>query len=195
MSEYSTCKRIILRLIRIITGNKGVWCKKGIKNHFAEGTILYEPCSIGNYNYFAPYTLAYNAKIGNYCSIGPGCRIGLAEHDIHAISTRACINNGKEEMQLFDYEHPSVIGNDVWLGANVVIKQGVKIGDGAVIGANAVVIKDIPPYAVAVGIPAKVVKYRFEPQRIHELVSSQWFDNNYLEAKATVVKISEMESE
>ena len=124
MGELPIYKRILLRVGRILTGNKGVWCKKGRYNHVAEGTILYEPCTIGNYNYFAPYTLVYNAVIGNYCSIGPGCRIGLADHDISAISTRAIINNGSEEMKLFDYDKPSVIGNDVWLGANVIVRGG-----------------------------------------------------------------------
>lgn len=186
MGEMPIYKRALLRLGRILTCNKGVYCKKGIKNHVAGGTILYEPCTIGSYNYFAPYTLAYNAIIGNYCSIGPGCRLGLADHDIHAISTRAMINNGAEEMELFDYEHPTVIGSDVWLGANVVVKQGVTIGDGAVIGANAVVTRDIPPYAIAVGIPAKVKSYRFEEGSIKKLLESGWFDCAPEEAKAKV---------
>lgn len=186
MGELPIYKRAILRLCRIITGNKGVYCKKGVKNHVAGGTILYEPCTIGSYNYFAPYTLAYNVTIGNYCSIGPGCRLGLADHDVHAISTRATINNGAKEMELFDYAHPTVIGNDVWLGANVVVKQGVRIGDGAVIGANAVVTRDIPPYAIAVGIPAKVRSYRFEEDKIKKLLESGWFNCAPEEAKEKV---------
>ena len=190
MGEMPIYKRAVLRLLRILTGNKGVYCKKGIKNHVAGGTILYEPCTIGNYNYFAPYTLAYNAVIGNYCSIGPGCKLGLADHDIHAISTRATINNGTNEMELFDYEHPTVIGSDVWLGANVVVKQGVKIGDGAVVGANAVVTHDIPPYAVAVGIPAKIKSYRFEEESIKKLLESGWFNLSPEKAKETVRVVS-----
>ena len=182
MGELPIYKRALLRLSRILTGNRGVYCKKGVKNHVAGGTILYEPCTIGDYNYFAPYTLAYNAIVGNYCSIGPGCKLGLADHDIHAISTRAMINNGDKEMELFDYDHPTIIGNDVWLGANVVVKQGVKIGDGAVVGANAVVTHDIPPYAIAVGTPAKVKSYRFDEENIEKLLSSEWF--NYVPEKA-----------
>ncbi len=189
MKQMTNLNRVLIRLSRILTGNKGVYCNKGAKNHVAEGTILYEPCTIGSYNYFAPYTLAYNATIGNYCSIGPGCRLGLADHDIHAISTRATINNGAEEMELFDYDHPTVIGSDVWLGANVVVKQGVRIGDGAVIGANAVVTRDIPPYAIAVGIPAKVRSYRFEEDKIKKLLESGWFNCVPEEAKDKVRKL------
>lgn len=190
MGEIPIYKRALLRLGRVLTGKKGVYCKKGIKNHVAGGTILYEPCTIGSYNYFAPYTLAYNATIGNYCSIGPACKLGLAEHDIHAISTRTTINNGDAKMELFDYEHPAVIGNDVWLGANVVVKQGVKIGDGAVVGANAVVTRDIPPYAIAVGLPAKVKSYRFEEESIKKLLDSGWYNYAPAKARETARKLS-----
>lgn len=186
MGELPIYKRILLRICRIMTGNKGVYCKKGKNNHVASGTVLYEPCTIGNYNYFAPYTLAYNAVIENYCSIGPGCRIGLADHDVHAVSTRKIINNGSEEMELFDYDHPTVIGSDVWLGANVVVKQGVKIGTGAVVGANAVVTHDIPPYAIAVGVPAKVSSFRFDEKQIEKFLNSNWYNFELDEAKELV---------
>lgn len=183
MEKYPIVKRVLIRFLRCVTGQKGVWCKKGKKNHIASGTILYEPCVVGNYNYFAPYTLAYNAKIGNYCSIGPGCKIGLAEHDLYAVSTRASINNGNGEMELFDYSNPTIIGNDVWLGANVVVRQGVTIGDGAVIGANAVVIDNIPPYAIAVGIPANVKSFRFDKNTIDLLINSEWYNCDIEDAK------------
>lgn len=191
MLDISIIKRILNRFIRIITGHKGLYCAHGKENHVSEGTILYEPCSIGSNNYFAPYTLAYNARIGNYCSIGPGCKIGLAEHDITAISTKANINNGGEEMDLFDFNNPSIIENDVWLGANVVVKQGIKVGTGAVIGANSVVISDIPPYAVAVGAPAKVKKYRFDKSKINEILESKWFEKDATAARRMVKDLSE----
>lgn len=191
MLDISIIKRILNRFIRIITGHKGLYCSHGKNNHVSEGTILYEPCSIGSNNYFAPYTLAYNARIGNYCSIGPGCKIGLAEHDITAISTKANINNGGEEMNLFDFNNPSIIENDVWLGANVVVKQGIKVGTGAVIGANSVVISDIPSYAVAVGTPAKVKKYRFDNSKINEILESKWFEKDVTAARRMVKDLSE----
>ena len=72
----------------------------------------------------------------------------------------------------------TIIGNDVFIGANVTLLDGVKIADGAVIGAGAVVVDDIPPYAVAVGVPAKVVKYRFEEQTIKALLEKQWWNGN-----------------
>lgn len=192
MGELSLFKRILFRTGRILIGSKGVWCKKGKKNHIAGGTILYEPCTIGSYNYFAPYTLACNATIGNYCSIGPGCKIGLANHDIHAISTKADINNGSEKMQLFDYDKPTVIESDVWLGANVVVKQGVHIYEGAVIGANAVVTRDIPAYAIAMGIPAKVKAFRFMENDQRRISDSKWYLYEPEDAKKTIRKLKKV---
>ena len=84
------------------------------------------------------------------------------------------------------------IGNDVWLGANVVVMQGVKIGNGAVVGANAVVTKDIPPYAVAVGIPAKIIKYRFDDEKINQIQQSCWWNYDLDEAAKIVEKLSYM---
>jgi serine acetyltransferase len=71
---------------------------------------------------------------------------------------------------------PIVIGNDVFIGANVTILDGVTIGDGAVIGAGAVVSKDIPPYAVAVGCPIRVVRYRFDEEKIEALKRIEWWN-------------------
>jgi virginiamycin A acetyltransferase len=69
----------------------------------------------------------------------------------------------------------TVVGNDVWIGHGVTIKGGVKIGNGAVIGSGAVVTKDVPPYAVVAGVPAKIVKYRFDNATIRELQATEWW--------------------
>lgn len=69
-----------------------------------------------------------------------------------------------------------MIGHDVWLGRNALILSGVNIGDGAVIGAGAVVVKDIPPYAIAAGNPARVIRYRFDRQQIAALEKIQWWN-------------------
>lgn len=71
---------------------------------------------------------------------------------------------------------PITIGNDVFIGMNVCILDGVSIGNGAVIGAGAVLNKDIPPYAIAVGVPARVVKYRFAPDIIEKLQEIEWWN-------------------
>lgn len=109
--------------------------------------------------------------IGNYCSIAPGCRFLLSgEHNLNTISTFPF------KVKKFGYAGEAkskgniIIGDDVWIGAESTICSGVKIGQGAVIGAGSVVTKDIPPYAVACGVPAKIIKYRFSENLINKLL-------------------------
>ena len=138
---------------------------------------------IGNYSYIAKNCSISRCSIGKFCSIGPNFCCGLGIHPITGISTAPmfysvakqngitlCKENKDEESK------QTLIGNDVFIGANVTVLDGVAIGDGAVIGAGAVVTKDIPPYAVAVGVPAKVVKYRFDEKTIKALLEKQWWN-------------------
>ena len=183
-------KQIMHRIARIASGRKGIYGEIGNGNHFSEGVLIYEGARIGRYNYFAPYTVVNNAVINNYCSIGPGCRIGLGEHDLSAISMRPIIANGNGDMVLFDLDNPTIIGCDVWLGANVIVKQGVTIGNGAVVGANSLVLKDVPAYAIVYGSPAKISRYRFDSERIMQIEASKWFENDPDTARKIVRTIS-----
>ncbi|WP_246579215.1 CatB-related O-acetyltransferase [Alkaliphilus flagellatus] len=180
--------KVIFRISRILTGKLGVYGKIGKNNKYTKGVFISEDATIGNNNYIGPYSMLNNTIIGNYCSIGPGVKIGQGNHSYDYITTYQKISGELIRHSL--NTSPAIIGNDVWLGANVVILQGVKIGDGAVIGANAVVTYDIPDYAIAVGVPAKVIKYRFCPETIEIIKGSNWFDNDISEAKK-VVKILE----
>ena len=76
----------------------------------------------------------------------------------------------------FEYAKKVSIGNDVWIGCNAIIKKGIKIGNGAVIGAGSVVTKDVPAYAIVVGNPGKIIKYRFEDSIIKELKEIKWWN-------------------
>lgn len=111
-------------------------------------------------------------EIGAYCSIGPEVMfIPSADHYADRISTfpflTKCINPSYlEGVSKGDI----VIGDDVWIGCRATILSGVHIGQGAIIAAGAVVAKDVPPYAIVGGVPAKVLKYRFEPAIIQELL-------------------------
>ena len=110
---------------------------------------------IGNYNYIGPGVIINNAIISNFCSIAAYTQIGGMEHDFNKLSTSTSLNPGKKSNKV-------QIADDVWIGAAVYLKNGVKIGKGAVIGAGSIVLEDIPPYAIAVGSPAKIIKYRFD---------------------------------
>lgn len=119
---------------------------------------------------YSPNTGKSKLIIGNYCSIGIDNLFLLGGgHQLHHVSTYPFEN------KIFNIEESLDKGNiiledDVWIGAQATIMSGVKIGQGAVIGTKALVTKDIPPYAIAVGIPAKVIKYRFSEKIINELL-------------------------
>lgn len=108
-------------------------------------------------------------NIGRYCSIGKNCQFILTQHNYKNISSHPLFGN------VFCRGNIS-IGNDVWIGMNVTIMDNTNIGDGAVIGAGSIVSGVIPPYAIVVGNPAKIIKYRFTPDEIRQLLESSWWE-------------------
>ncbi|MEM5663830.1 CatB-related O-acetyltransferase [Bacillus toyonensis] len=100
--------------------------------------------------------------IGKFCSISYGCQIGMSEHPTNYISTSPYSYGSSNIFGITPYfeevHSPPIIGNDVWIGGRVIILQGVTIGDGAIIAAGAVVNKDVPPYTIVGGVPAKPIK-------------------------------------
>lgn len=177
-------RKALFRMFRILTGKKGVYGDIGHNNRFTRGVFVVEDAKIGNYNYFGPYSMINNAIIGNYCSIAPNVKIGQGIHSMSYVTTYQKLSSELIGHSL--NKEPAIIGSDVWCGANVVIMQGVKIGNGAVIGANAVVTSDIPEYAIAVGIPAKVVKYRFSKEVAELIGDSKWFNYDISVAKKMI---------
>lgn len=130
------------------------------------------------------------SRIDNFCSISPGLRFTfLDKHNYHWVSTYpfyAFYNKWKfdvppfyckGELDISTFEaNPIIIENDVWIACNVTVKEGVTIGNGAVVAMESVVTKDVPPYAIVGGCPAKIIKYRFSPEQIEELLRIAWWN-------------------
>ncbi len=139
-------------------------------------------CCIGKYTYIGYNTFAVNTTIGTYCSIANGCVIGGAAHSIKNVSTSPIFNEGKNTLgitfAMFPEEETKrvVIDNDVWLGHGVYIKSGVHISTGAVVGMGAVVTKDIGPYEIWAGNPARFIRKRFDDEIIDGLLKSKWWE-------------------
>lgn len=147
-------------------------------------TNVYE-ADIGDYTYIQTCGRIFNCSIGKFCSIAANVSIAPGMHDLTKISThpvfylytqnlpKIFVNQNK--LEVCKRVH---IGHDVWIGEKVTILDGVNIGNGAVIAAGAVVIKDVAPYSVVGGVPAKHIKYRFDEQTIEKIEESQWWDKS-----------------
>lgn len=139
---------------------------------------------IGEYSYVGKSCTIQNTEIGKFCSFASGLFMGTGTHPIDLFSTSTLfyrventfgISVVKQDMDFEEYQKIEV-GNDVWIGTRAMIMDGVKIGHGAIVAANAVVTKDVPPYAIVGGVPARIIKYRFGEDRIKELMDSEWWD-------------------
>ena len=167
---------------------------------FLKNFITRDGISVGDYTYYddVDHAAEFESRnvlyhydfvgdqliIGKYCSLATGCTFLMngANHPLSSFSTYpfAIFKNGWGEgdvAQLAEQNKgDTIIGNDVWIGRDAVILPGVNVGHGAIIGARAVVSKDVPDYSVVVGNPAKIVRQRFDDQTIASLLNVAWWD-------------------
>lgn len=154
-------------------------------------TINLKINEIGKYTFIGKRTIIGPAtrKIGAFCSIAPDCHVGPNSHFLDRISTSSMIFTNKKSEDFFNKSKSktenyreiknklnsdkTIIGNDVWIGSFSIILPGVEISDGAVIGAGAVVTKNVDPYSICVGNPAKHIKYRFSNDVIKKIIRAQ----------------------
>lgn len=173
------------------------------KNSVADGTKLLN-CKVGYGSYINKCTSLSFVKIGRFCSIADSVCTSLGNHPINYVSTHPSFYYNTEKQigwtlykgePLFKeiYKFPKgenlyqvVIGNDVWIGSHVLIMGGIKIGDGAIIAAGAVVTKDVEPYSVVGGVPAKLIKMRFPEEQIDQLLKIKWWDRSISDIESNI---------
>ena len=174
---------------------------KGTKIEIEDNVIAeqYSTMPVRNFSSVGAFSLptchfSCNVKIGRFCSIASNVKIMAGSHPLNRFTTHMLTYNGefdKFAVSEFGKEwvlkpiktipEPLTIGNDVWIAEDVVLKGGITIGDGAVIAANSVVTKDVPPYAIVGGIPARIIRYRFSHDVIDELMKIKWWNYNYVD--------------
>lgn len=145
---------------------------------------------LGAHSYIGYGVFISSASIGRYCSIGNYVSIGPGEHSLKLGSTHAYFSNQNGESLTKD---PVALGPDVWVGGGAIILRGVNVGCGAVIGAGAVVTKDVPPYAIVVGVPAKIIRYRFSQNKIEKFLQSSWWNADPVHASKILKSLEKIE--
>lgn len=175
----------------------------------------YFKINVGKYSFgfvqLMKFAFSSVESIGSFCSIAVGLSVSNGNHPINILTTHPsvvdkCFELVEQYSKLLKTLHPRngliIIGNDVWIGLNVTILTSVNIGDGAVIGAGSIVTRDVPPFAIVAGNPAKIIKYRFKPETIDAILKSKWWDRSddeirkiYRELYQNVTEVSENHEE
>lgn len=190
----------LFNVIRIILTKHNV--KVCLSSEIKYPSLLNHPAKIGGHSFLSGSLGRYsyigrncslNANIGSFCSIADNVRTVAGDHPLTHISTSPVFYSTQgqaveffadkeeiDELKLFHTNPPvaCIIENDVWIGENVLIRGGVRIGTGACIAMGAVVTKDVSPYSVVGGVPARVIKKRFDNETIQLLLNSEWWNND-----------------
>ena len=156
---------------------------------------------IGKYSFIGinSYVDKSTASIGRFCSIAMNARISLHNHPHEWVSTHPFTYRKKYGFVTKNRAiegvntKSTIIGNDVWIGANVTILAGVVVGDGAIIGANSLVSKDVEPYSIVNGAPAKHIRYRFDEETVKKIQKSQWWNWEDEKLRANLDKFSRID--
>lgn len=155
----------------------GAYCEIGARTRVAE-------CTVGDYSYISNDSDFIYTTLGRFCSIAAQVRCNPGNHPIERVAMNhftyrsSAYGMGEDELGFFDRRRAAwvTLGNDVWVGHGAVILPGVSIGDGAVVGAGAVVSRDVPPFAVAIGVPARIHRLRFAPETVASLQRIAWWN-------------------
>jgi len=137
---------------------------------------------MGKYSYIGNYCTVINTDIGNYCSVGDSCFIGAEDHPTEWVSSSPVFHGGKNIMRKnfathsFETGKRTVIENDVWLGTHCMIRNGIKIGTGAIIGMGSVVTKNVGDFEIWAGNPARFIRKRFAEEDISKILEIKWWE-------------------
>lgn len=157
-------------------------------------------CIIGDYTYITTGSAISDTTIGKFCSIGPDIFCNVGKHPTNLVSTYPGFYSKKSSVStyfgsdyIFEEKSKVIIGSDVWIGARVIILSGIEIGHGAIVGAGSIVTKNVAPYSIVVGSPAKLIKYRFSENVITELLKSKWWEMSEVQLRKISTSMNDVD--
>lgn len=149
----------------------------GGKNGMLEGCNFSGKITIGYCTTLGANNIIHgDVTIGKYCQLGFNVALISTNHPISHMTIYINKNLFDGELKKFKTEEKIEIGHDVWIGHNAIVLGGVTVGNGAIIAAGAVVTRDVPPFAIVAGVPAKVIKMRFSDHIVNQIEALQWWD-------------------
>ncbi|MCD8843900.1 CatB-related O-acetyltransferase [Staphylococcus gallinarum] len=155
---------------------------KFLGNNYIDRFCRIRNTTLGKFSYVGYNSDFNNVEVGNYCSISSNVKIGLGKHPVHYFSTSPVFYSNKNPFRLKinkktfdDSPKRTIIKNDVWIGTDVLIMDGIQIGNGAVIASGSVVTKNVGDYEIVGGVPAKLIKMRFDNETRKQLLKSKWW--------------------
>ncbi len=178
LNQYSDRSPVFGRYVSILDSQIG-------KHIYLGKKVSLVKSSIGDHSYVNSSTSIRNTLIGKFCSIGANSLFGMANHPTDFISTHPAFYSNDKTFKTFadknyfkESDEKIIIGNDVWIGNGVTIKGGVLIGDGAIVAAGSIVTKNVKPYEIVGGIPARHIRNRIEEELIKVIKDSNWWDKD-----------------
>ena len=208
---FTSCYSILLKRRKVWISSKVIL---NLNSKFGGFNKIHSNCnivntSIGSASYLGPNCYLPNVEIGNFCSISSNVKVLPYTHPTKDfISTHPCFFSDLNQAG-FSFVHKSIfpeilftddkkkfliIGSDVWIGEDVKIIGGLRVGDGAIIAAGSIVTRDVPPFAIIGGIPAKVVRYRFSDEQIKLLLELKWWQRDFEWLKKNADYFSEVKN-
>ena len=201
LRDFLSRQKTMLRNPTLRLGRGTIINRSEFEEHVALGDdAMVLRSAIGRYTYFGPRCIIADAKIGRFCSIAADVSIGTGGHPLgknaamHPIFYlhRPPLWDLVQTDQFTEFA-PTKIGSDVWIGTKAVVRDGVTIGHGCVIGAGAVVTKDTEPYGIYVGVPAKLTRYRYSQEIREKLMSLQWWDKDFAWIRSRIADFQDVD--
>lgn len=178
--KFNNMKKLLLNIVCIFIPSRELRHKLR-QHYFPKYPIIFGRHSGWGENF---YYKNNKTRIGSFVSIANNVSLGPGQHPTNWLSTHlmqyVCYKDfpkeRRHELYDFDFNKPVTVGNDVWIGNNAVVQDGINLGDGCIVASNAVVTHDVPPYAIVGGVPARIIKYRFSNTIIKKLLELKWWN-------------------